>query len=273
MAGETIKTEAVCLDIRPWSRTSHVVSWLTPMGKVSTIVKGAVRAKSLFLGQYDLNYTCDILYYARAKGELHALRECVPLEIREELRGNYRKLALAGYMRRLVAELAPQGEECRTWYEELGRWLDSCASLTSGQETASPLGMLLEFELRVLELSGLKPDFGRFEEIASASRGGRDGTGEEWLPFSVEAGNFGNGEGRCIRVLREVAEYLACLQCGAETAPPRELPQSWSGGVSPPKNTPLDAARVIGVFYQFHLDCASDVRRTVLEMISSSKEG
>ena len=109
MAGETIKTEAICLDIRPWSRTSHVVSWLTPTGRVATVVKGAVRAKSQFLGQYDLNYTCDIVYYARAKGELHALRECAPLEMREELREDYRKLALAGYMRRLVAELAPMG--------------------------------------------------------------------------------------------------------------------------------------------------------------------
>ena len=88
MAGETVRTGAICLDIRPWSRTSHVVSWLTPTGKVATVVKGAVRAKSQFLGQYDLNYTCDIIYYARAKGELHALRECVPLEMREGLRGD-----------------------------------------------------------------------------------------------------------------------------------------------------------------------------------------
>ena len=150
MAGETVKTEAICLDIRPWSRTSHVVSWLTPTGKVATVVKGAVRAKSQFLGQYDLNYTCDIVYYARAKGELHALRECVPVEMREEMRGDYRKLALAGYMRRLVAELAPMGEECRAWYEELDGKLDYCASLTSGQETASPLSLLLWFELRAL---------------------------------------------------------------------------------------------------------------------------
>ena len=247
MAGETIKTEAICLDIRPWSRTSHVVSWLTPMGKVATVVKGAVRAKSLFLGQYDLNYTCDILYYARAKGELHALRECVPLEMREELRGDYRKLALAGYMRRLVAELAPQGEECRAWYELL------LASLSS---LAPHVDDLIRFELGVLRLSGLAPDFGRFREIASASRGDRDGTGEEWLPFSIEAGNFGNGEGRCVRVSRETAEYLAN---GARNAKNSQIP--------------LDAARVIGVFYQFHLDCASDVRRTVLEMISSKKEG
>ena len=235
MAGETIKTEAICLDIRPWSRTSHVVSWLTPTGKVSTVVKGAVRAKSQFLGQYDLNYTCDIVYYARAKGELHALREAVPAEMREGLRGDYRKLALAGYFRRLVAELAPMGEECLAWYEELSQRLEDIRPKTED---------LVRFELRVLELSGLKPDFSKFDKNA------------EWSAFSVETGAFGSGEGRCIRVSREVAEYLAN---GAENAKNSQIP--------------LDAARVIGVFYQFHLDCASDVRRTVLGMISSSKEG
>ena len=235
MAGETVKTEAVCLDIRPWSRTSHVVSWLTPMGKVATVVKGAVRAKSQFLGQYDLNYTCDIVYYARAKGELHALRECVPAEMREELRGDYRALALAGYFRRLVAELAPMGEECGAWYELLRRNLEDIRPKTED---------LIRFELEVLGLSGLAPDFSKFDKNA------------EWSAFSIETGAFGATEGRCIRVSREVAEYLAN---GAKNAKNSQ--------------TPLDAARVIGVFYQFHLDCAVDVRRTVLEMISSSKEG
>ena len=237
MAGETIKTEAICLDIRPWSRTSHVVSWLTPNGKVTTVVRGAVRPKSLFLGQYDLNYECEILYYARAKGELRALRECVPIARRDELRADYRKLALAGYFRRLVAELAPQGEECREWYEELRRGLDFCASHICGQETASPF---LRFELEILRLSGLAPNFSRFDKNA------------EWSEFSLETGAFGTGEGRCVRISRDVAEYLAN---GAKNA----------------KNNiiPLDAARVIGVFYQFHLDCPADVRRTVLEMISN----
>ena len=244
MAGETIKTEAICLDIRPWSRTSHVVSWLTPMGKVATVVKGAVRAKSQFLGQYDLNYTCDIVYYARAKGELHALREAVPVEMREGLRGDYRKLALAGYMRRLVAELAPMGGECRAWYEELGKRLDLCKLIGRGEDAASTYSLFLQFELEVLRLSGLAPDFSKFNKNA------------EWSAFSLETGAFGSDEGRCIRVSREVAEYLA-------------------NGAGNAKNSqvPLDAARVIGVFYQFHLDCASDVRRTVLGMISPSQEG
>ena len=241
MAGETIRSEAICLDIRPWSKTSHVVSWLTPVGKVTTVAKGAERPKSYFLGQYDLNYTCDILYYAGAKGEIHALRDCVPVARRDDLRDDYRVLALAGYFRRLAAELAPTGGECGVWYEELKRSLDSCASLTSGRETASTflLSQMLGFELRILKLSGLAPDFSGFDRQA------------EWSAFSVETGTFGVAEGRCIRVSREVAEYLAN---GAQNA---KNPQ-----------TPLDAARVIGVFYQFHLDCASDVRRTVLEMIS-----
>ena len=232
MAGETIKTEAICVDIRPWSRTSHVVTWLTPTGKVSTVVKGAVRPKSQFLGQYDLNYTCEILYYARGKRGVHALRECSPLEMREVLRGDFRSLALAGYCRRLACELAPVGSECRDWYGLLGR------SLTV------PLGgyvrHLVNFELEVLRLSGLKPDFSRYDPDA------------DWSAFAVESGAFvSETDERQVRISRDVAEFLA---------------NPWMK----PKNSeiPLDAARVIGVFYQFHVDCVLDVRRSVLKLIS-----
>ena len=245
MAGETIKTEAICLDIRPWSRTSHVVSWLTPVGKVTTVVKGAVRPKSQFLGQYDLNYACEILYYERAKGELHALRECVPGERYDELRGDYRKLALAGYFRRLVAELAPMGADCEAWFGLLTAALRRLVRWSTDQmNNGSFVGLLLEFELKVLGLSGLAPDFSKFDKNA------------EWSPFSLETGAFGGIEGRCIRISRDVAEYLA-------------------NGAGKAKNfqIPLDAARVIGVFYQFHLDCASDVRRTVLGLIDKEGNG
>ena len=260
MAGETIKTEAICLDIRPWSRTSHVVSWLTPMGKVSTVVKGAVRAKSQFLGQYDLNYTCDIVYYARAKGELHALREAVPVEMREGLRGDYRKLTLAGYFRRLVAELAPMGSDCESWFAMLSSALGRLVGWSADRmHNESVVGLFVRVELDVLRLSGLAPDFSKYDKNA------------EWSAFSVETGAFGSGEGRCIRVSREVEEYLACMAGAGRPRPP-----GCHGNLSVSRKNsqvPLDAARVIGVFYQFHLDCASDVRRTVLGMISYSKEG
>ena len=222
MAGETIRSEAVCLSISPWSKTSHIVSWLTPDGKISTVVKGAQRPKSFFLGQYDLNYTCEILYYARAKGELHALRECTPLEMRERLRDDFGALALAGYCRRLVSDFAPVGPDCRAWFDLLTTTLDGLSS---------EVGHLVAFELKVLDLLGLEPE------------------------MEAESGAFALRGERRIPVSAEVADYLK--------DPTRPIKNS---------QIPLDAARVIGVFYQFHLDCASDVRRTVLGLISKKKD-
>ena len=218
MAGETVKSEAICLSIVPWSKTSHIVGWLTPNGKVATVAKGAVRPKSYLLGQYDLNYTCEILYYARAKGDLHALRDCVPVNLRENLRGDYRALALAGYFRRLVADFAPQGPDCREWYGLLAEALD---------RGGATLADLIDFELKSLELLGLEPGL-------EAESGALNLRGERRIPVSPEVAAY----------LRDPRADVKNLQI------------------------PLDAARVIGVFYQFHADCPSDIRRAVLGLIS-----
>lgn len=221
MAGETVKATATCLRIVPWSQTSHVVSWLTDVGRVATVVKGAVRPKSAFLGQYDLNYTCEIVYYARAHGELHALRECSPLVLRESLRSDFRAMAVADYCRSAAHDLAPSGPEAREWHETLARKLDD---LSAGETDL--LAELLSFELEVLRLSGLSPEM-EAESGAFALRG------ERRLPVRAEVA-------RCLR--------------NPHAENNREIL--------------LDAARVIGVFYSFHLDCPVDSRRTVLKLIS-----
>ena len=230
MAGETIRAEAICLAVRPWSRTSHIVSWLTGAGRVSTLVKGAVRPKSQFLGQYDVNYTCEILYYARARGELHALRECSAVERRDGLRDDYRALMLADYFRKTVGELAPAGPEAADWKDAGEGALDSLAA-RADSSAADSLRRLLSFEKRVLELSGLSPNLAE-----DASDGAFQLRGERRMPVS-----------------REVA---TCLDDPMREKNPKIL---------------VDAARVIGVFYAFHLDCASDVRRTVLRMICNNE--
>jgi len=222
VAGETIRTKAICLSIAPWSKTSHVVTWLTPYGRLGTVVKGAVRPKSQFLGQYDLNYTCEILYYARPQGELHALRDCAPLERRDALREDYRALAFAGYCRLLTDRFAPAGNECQPWYDALEAVLDA-------QEAT--VAALVRFELRVLHLLGLEPE------------------------IEAESGAFVLRGERKIAVSEAVANFLK-----DPLAPIENL------------KIPLDAARVIGVFYQYHLDCPADVRRSVLGLISKIKE-
>ena len=144
MAGEIIKTEGIVLAIRPWSRTSHIVTWLTPdHGCVTTLVKGAVRPKSAFLGQYDLFYTCDLLYYARATADLHALRETTPRVMRESLRGRWRETALAGYAAGLAKDLAPANGESADWFEFLDTLLNRLESRVGTQLVASALQELV----------------------------------------------------------------------------------------------------------------------------------
>jgi recombinational DNA repair protein (RecF pathway) len=239
MAGETIKTSAICLSIRPWSKTSHIVSWLTSRGKINSIIKGAVRPKSQFLGQYDLNYTCSIVYYARAHGELHALRECVPENLRTPLRGDYRLLQLAEYFRYLISETAPNGPECEEWFKSLNDHLDKlCADARDGSNPVGRLSMLLNFELKHLELSGLLPDFSNYDRDAP------------WSPFSLVNGTFCNNGPHAIRISRETSEILS----------------KRNFNISSPRV--LDAARVIGVFYMFHMDYYAEIRRNILKLIS-----
>ena len=227
MAGETVKTEAICLDVRPWSRTSHVVSWLTPLGRIATVVKGAMRPKSQFLGQYDLNYTCEIVYYARSHGETRALRECCPLEMREGLRGNFRALAVADYFRSLVRDYAPAGPECREWFVALGGALDG---LCRNPDGVASVGGVVAFELSVLGMLGLKPE------------------------VEAESGAFALRGELSIPVSEEVAAYIRNPSRPAEN-----------------QKIALDAARAIGVFYNFHLDSAPEVRRSVLGMVAKTQ--
>ena len=218
------------LAIHPWSRTSHVVAWLTPdHGVVSTLVKGAVRPKSAFLGQYDLFYACDLLYYARASGDLHALREVAPRNLRENLRGRWRETALAAYAADLVRDLAPPDAESAAWYAFLDGFLDSV--------DGSPAG-LVRLEMRLLRLAGLAPDFAGVDPSAP------------WTPFSVDRGRAGAGA----RTVRLSPRTVAALQ-RPDAATTRE-------------DALADAVRFLGVFLAFHLDTPPDVRRGVLRLLA-----
>ncbi len=188
MGGETFKTRGVVTAIRPWSRTSHVVTWLTPdRGPVTTLVKGAVRPKSAFLGQYDLFYTCDVVCYERASGGLRALREVAAANARERLRGDWRAASLAGYAADLVSAHAPPTGESARWFDFLERTLDGLSG---------DLRSMVGFELGFLSLAGLSPDFSARDPEA------------EWQPFALDGGRIGEG-GRTVRLSRGTIATLA----------------------------------------------------------------
>lgn len=234
MAGETQKTAALVLDIRPWSRTSHIVTWLTPeRGPIATIVKGAVRPKSAFLGQYDLFYTCELVYYVRAKGELHAIREVAPVNAREYLRGRFRATALASYASYLVKEHCPHSSEADEWYGFLGGFLD-------GLEGDFDFGRkMVSLEMAFLEMAGLSPDFT-----------GADFSSEV-VPFSIGLGRAGTGA----KTLQLPSGAARLVAAGAECADTESSAADITAAI-----------RFLGLFMRYHIDMPPDIRRNTLQL-------
>jgi DNA repair protein RecO len=229
VAGETVKTLGIPLIIRPWSRTSHVVTWLTLNGIITTPVKGALRPKSAFIGQYDLFYTCELVYYMHSSSGMHAIREVSPVAMREYLRSSWRAVSLAGYAADIVRDLTPHGNEAKKWFDFFSSFLDSlegCENL---------LAELINLDMSILRLSGLEPDFSDMDKK------------DEWTPFSIESGRCDN-IGRTLRLTPQTVEAL-------------KNPESAS------KTDIAAANRFLAVFMQYHIERPTDVRRSILQML------
>ncbi len=146
------KTTGIALRVSPFSRTSHVVTWLTQdHGRVTTVVKGAVRPKSLFLGQYDLFYRCEVLFYSRERNGVHVMRECSPLDHRPALRRNWRAAVCASYIADLALKVSIPGNESSSLFGAVNAGLDRAG------KASSPFVAMLRAELGILDAIGLAP--------------------------------------------------------------------------------------------------------------------
>src|SRR5215469_17562336 len=92
------RAHGLILRTRPFMETSLIVNWLThESGRISTIAKGARRAKSPFRGKLDLFYECDFSFQRSRRSELHTLREVVLREMNPALRMELGYLQQASY--------------------------------------------------------------------------------------------------------------------------------------------------------------------------------
>lgn len=156
MSSPILKDQAIVLRFFPVSNTSRVVSWLTrDHGRISTLIKGAQRPKSQFIGQFDLFYTCELLFYARAREELHHTKECSPLSFRAGLRNDWRATTFASYAADLIARSTPTAAANPQLFELFEALLDELAN--HGLSHALPYW----FELQILDTLGLSPQLDR----------------------------------------------------------------------------------------------------------------
>lgn len=262
-----IQTQAIALQIRPWSRTSHMVTWLTPdYGKIVTAVKGACRPKSAFLGQYDLFYTCDLLFYRREHDGVHAIRECVPITLREPLRHDWRAAAAAAYLADLTVRVTVGHQSAVLLFALLTQALDLLASVPQN----APHERILWYETHLLQHLGLMPDFTLCPHCHTPDR--------TWLRFSLPSGRFlcqhlaksQPGDATLslhrdvqtlFRALCQTVQPFPCNQVFADFASKKNHAQS---------NLVLGLSRFLGMFIAFHLDVPSSVRRVTFEILDTT---
>ncbi|MDF3129990.1 DNA repair protein RecO [Kiritimatiellaeota bacterium B1221] len=153
LAAPIVKDEALVLRWFPVTDSSRVVVWFTTKyGRISTLIKGSQRPKSWLLGQYDLFYTCELLFYARSNEDLHMIRECYPINRRPAFRNNWRACAGASFVSDLLYRISPPMAVANELYTFATQTLDH---LEAGNINPA---LLFWFELKVLDDLGLAPD-------------------------------------------------------------------------------------------------------------------
>lgn len=249
-----LKTHGVALRIEPFSKTSMTVRWLTPdKGRLTTLIKGAQRPRSVFLGQCDLFRSCELLYYEGRHSSLHILKECCAVDFREHLREDWKSAACASYLCDLLNRLSPEGVPHPEVYEFAGQTLDFLSS-----KGCSPT-VVHWAETRLLRLLGLAPRLdacaacGRLLAKASASVG-----------FSVPRGGLVCRECQptpAHGVLFMPEDVLAMIRTWQETSSPTIALRTACTA-----DQRIALGRLLGMFLDYHLE-SSRARTIALEML------
>lgn len=244
------KTEAIVLALRPFSRTSLMVTWLTRgFGRIVTPVKGANRPKSLFLGRIDIAYRSELLFYAHGVNGVHNIRETTPLDYREGLRGNWRASVAASY----ICSLTSQSVE--TLLDAQGLFDDLDAALSALAGGAEPSDAILRYEFDLVARLGIRPDFSPCRECPF----GRPGDCRFVIPdghLSCVAQPDFSPSRDTVALTPELLGALRKVQDGA--------PASAFG-----PELALGVRRFMGMFLPHHLDLPLDTRRAAFAWLDT----
>lgn len=149
----TERAHGLILRTRPFTETSLIVNWLTPeLGRLSTVAKGARRAKSPFRGKLDLFYEADFSFHRSRRSELHTLREVVLRETNTALRHELGYLRQASYCAALIEQTTETQTPLPEIYELFFGFIRALPKNPPRPRT------VFAFELKLLQALGLSPD-------------------------------------------------------------------------------------------------------------------
>ncbi|MEM1058343.1 MAG: DNA repair protein RecO [Verrucomicrobiota bacterium] len=152
MSAGPVQTEGIVVERRPYGDTSLIVRWLTPeLGRISTIAKGARKPKSVWAGQIDLFYHCQLLAAPPRSGDLYQLREAQLQHVYRNLSRDWILPVALQYFGDLIAAVTEEGTALP---EEFALYQRALAYL---DENPVNLRVVRKFEFVLLEHCGYAP--------------------------------------------------------------------------------------------------------------------
>jgi len=251
-----VKTDAIVLRYYPVSNSSRMVVWLTrDRGKTATLIKGSQRPKSPFLGQYDLFYTCELIYYAREGRDFRIARECAPLKLRPKLRHDWKAAAAASYFCDLTARACPADAVSPGLFELLDRNLDDL------HDHGALYPLVFWYELKLLDHLGFTP---RLQHCLTCNQSLEPG--RHHSRFSYARGGI-----LCRRCARESADQSVPI-----AADVLATLRGWQRSNSPQTartarctNRQIDEMKqLLGWFLNYHLDTTLTSREIVFDVLA-----
>lgn len=273
-----IKTQAVALAIHPFSETSRIVIWLTRAhGKMAMIIKGAQRPRNYFLGQYDLFYTCEVLFYLRLFQGLHIVKECYPLKERCAFRTCWPGTACASYFTGLTAKTSPFYAPQSAMYALLETALDFFAAEPAWQAHAAPgqirpNGQTLQIglfwlELKLLDAMGFAP---RLNNCLKCHQSLAEAHQAVPTAFSAARGGIfcgrcaGAQEGDAAPISQDVLALLRFWQSSKNIQAVRNVVCR--------ERQLQEAGKILGNFLQHHLETENTGRAIALNILRMRRE-
>lgn len=245
-------TEAIVLRWYPVTNTSRMVVWYTrDNGRVTTLIKGSQRPKSPFLGQFDLFYTCELLFYSREKNEVHHCREVSPMKVRSRLRTDWRACASASFFSDMIWRTCPP----RAQHPEIFDLLDLVLDELHDHGTRSAL--LFWFELTLLQNLGQAPQLTYCIDCGLELL-----PGDHVIHFSLDRGavicgacNI-TGHSKAAEITPAVRALLSRLQSAKHPEEIRNLHIT--------RAQIKEAGKLMGRFMEYHMDTNFDSQRYAL---------
>ena len=148
------RTEAIVIKKQDFRETSLIVNFYTrEFGKLSGILKGIRSEPQKFASSLETFSLNEIIFYKKKSSSLHLVSQCDVRENFSPLRQNLSRMASASIIMELVDSLMPAEDK----NEEVFNLIHEC--LKELQNAHNPDKILTIFKIKMLSLSGFKPNF------------------------------------------------------------------------------------------------------------------